>query len=278
MFRLPFFKKAPSETPGPERSPYKILNRAFRQVGIGNYETAVVSGESYFMQSILPGLLQNTGQIIFDVGANVGNYSATLMNLFPEAKIFAFEPAAQNFSRLSTAVDARMVTCLKMALGSEVGQLDLFDYESDSGSEHASFYSDVLKRIHKSVSVKSDRVSVETIQSFCESRKIGRVDFLKLDVEGHELAVLKGAGSWISDGKLPVIQFEFNEMNVISRSFLKDFYDILPDHTFFRLMSQGLLPLGDYSPYNEIFHFQNLLAVDFRTIPYEKVSPFLAGV
>lgn len=84
---------------------------------------------------------------------------------------------------------------------------------------------------------------------------------MKVDTEGNEYHVLEGATQLLHNNKVDVIQFEFNEMNVISRVFLKDFYDLLPKHTMYRLDTQRLIPLGDYSPLNEVFRIQNIIAI-----------------
>lgn len=85
---------------------------------------------------------------------------------------------------------------------------------------------------------------------------------LKIDTEGHELNVLKGARLTIAKGMVDVIQIEFNEMNVISRTFFKDIIDILPGYDFYRLLPDGLLPLGAYKILDfEIFAFQNIVAL-----------------
>ena len=62
--------------------------------------------------------------------------------------------------------------------------------------------------------------------------------------------------------KIKCIQFEFNEMNVCARVFLKDYYELLPQYQFYRLVEKGLKSLGNYSPKNEIFRYQNILAVN----------------
>ena len=65
------------------------------------------------------------------------------------------------------------------------------------------------------------------------------------------------------------MQFEFNEMNVISRVFLKDFYDLLGDEwDFFRLDTRKLIYLGRrYDSANEIFKFQNIVAIRKSFLP-----------
>jgi hypothetical protein len=66
----------------------------------------------------------------------------------------------------------------------------------------------------------------------------------------------------IKSGAIDVIQFEFNEMNVISRTFFKDFFDFLPEYDFFRLTHQGALFIRRYTPcFCEIFAYQNIVCV-----------------
>jgi hypothetical protein len=65
----------------------------------------------------------------------------------------------------------------------------------------------------------------------------------------------------ISLDRIDFIQFEFNEMNIISRVFLKDFYQILSNYNLYRLDSNRLIPLFNYDSTNEIFKFQNFLAI-----------------
>ena len=91
---------------------------------------------------------------------------------------------------------------------------------------------------------------------------IQRIDLLKIDAEGNELDIIKGARRMIEQQRVACIQFEFGECDVYSRVFLKDFYDTLPSYSFFRICSRGLIPLGQHKPQHEIFQYQNIVAVD----------------
>lgn len=122
-------------------------------------------------------------------------------------------------------------------------------------------YKEVIEGIHKSRAVKHD-IKVIRLDNFLEEHSIDSIDLLKIDTEGNELNALKGLGNWISQGKIKAIHFEFNEMNVISRSFFKDFWDILPNYYFFRMVRDGLVPIEQYNPVDcEIYAFQNIVAL-----------------
>jgi hypothetical protein len=87
------------------------------------------------------------------------------------------------------------------------------------------------------------------------------IDFLKIDTEGHELAVLKGAKNLIAQQKIQLIQFEFNEMNVVSRTYMRDFVELLSNYQLHRVVPDGYFPLNNCVQDIEIFGFQNILAI-----------------
>jgi hypothetical protein len=104
-------------------------------------------------------------------------------------------------------------------------------------------------------------IKLETLDSFCKNNGIEKINFLKIDTEGNELKVIKGGLEMILN-KVDVIQMEFNEMNIVSRVFLKDFYELLSGKfNFYRLTKNAIIALGDYSSINEIFRYQDLLLV-----------------
>jgi hypothetical protein len=74
------------------------------------------------------------------------------------------------------------------------------------------------------------------------------------------LNVLKGAQKLIESKSINIIAFEFNMMNIVKRVFLKDFINILPGYSFYRLLQDGLIPLS-YNNLQEIFAYQNIIAI-----------------
>jgi hypothetical protein len=110
--------------------------------------------------------------------------------------------------------------------------------------------------------VASETITVTTIDQLVQERGIERVEPLKIDTEGSELDVLRGARQLIQAGRVDWVQFEFNTMNSAARVYFEDFQAALPGHRFYRLLAASVVPVGD-SPWSlpNLFMFQNLLAV-----------------
>ncbi|MDW8325828.1 MAG: FkbM family methyltransferase [Anaerolineales bacterium] len=236
-----------------------VTSLGLHGLGILNYENEHVSGEAYFLRWLVR---RYSAPVVLDIGANVGNYASRIKTLSPQAVIYAFEPHPRTFAVLAAEAERHGFTALNVGCGDAAGQAQLFDYAaSDAGSSHASLYRDVIERIHRSASVAWP-VTITTIDRFLQEVGLTHVDLIKIDTEGHELAVLQGARQAIAAGQIDIVQFEFNEMNISSRVFFRDLCDVLPGYVFYRLLPSGFLPLRDYRPiFWEIFAFQNIVAV-----------------
>ncbi|WP_293303692.1 FkbM family methyltransferase [Pedobacter sp. UBA5917] len=229
-------------------------------LGLRNYENDTVSGEKAFIR-FLKALKKFDSGAILDIGANVGNYSVMLRKNGINLPIYAFEPHPVAFRKLSEAAIAHNFIAVPEGAGEESSMAAIYDYQGDGGSEHASMYKGVIEHLHKG---KAEEVAIAltTIDEFVARYDIRKIALLKIDTEGHELSVLKGAKQTIASGIAEVIQVEFNEMNIISRTFFKDIVDILPGYDFYRMLPDGLKALGPYNSTNyEIFSFQNIVAL-----------------
>ena len=246
----------------------------FKSSGILKYRKHE-SGEKWFIYHVLPLILSDINEPVFlDIGANIGEYSIALTSAFPTCRCYAFEPNPITFEQLSLNTNAKLnILPLNYGAGSERDRIKLFVYKTDSSTSHASLYRDVFKECHMQDESGIEEVSciIEKVDDLIESCIIpeAAIHFIKIDTEGHELQGLKGALSAIRTRGVRAIQFEFNEMNVISRVFLKDFYDLLGDEwNFFRLNTQELISLGGrYDSANEIFKFQNIIAIRKAFLP-----------
>jgi FkbM family methyltransferase len=223
-------------------------------VGEGNHPVA--SGERAAAEAIRTFIGEHACQpVLFDVGANVGDYTAMLLDVFGQgARIWSFEPAHSTFALLeqrhggSERVHLRH---LGLSDRSGTGVLRAPGEGSKLGSlhdTHGRLASQGLPLVLEEV------VKLESLDSFCPSERIDLIDFLKLDVEGHELHVLRGGKRMLAEGRITAIQFEFGAANLDSRSFMRDFFDLLtPRYTIHRVLQHGLFPVPRYRETLEVF-------------------------
>ena len=225
------------------------------------------SGELWFLRECLRSILADIDEpVLLDVGANSGNYSLELVEAIPGSRCYALEPNPLVYDELVLRVSENSrVVPINYGASGRPSQSTLYVHGGHPETEHGSLYREVFTDMHKDdkpvkVSCKFDRID-RLLLTRCIPEDV--IHFIKVDTEGHELEALKGAVRTIQNPNLRVIQFEFNEMNVVSRVFLKDFYDLLGDEwSFYRLDSNCLHPLGIYDSANEIFKYQNIIAIN----------------
>lgn len=233
----------------------------YRQKGVSNYGSNEVTGEKFVIENVLRRYIKAEAPVFFDVGASVGNYSLALKEQFPNSVIYAFEPNPNAFEKIPQNIQNKGIKFYNLGMGSTPGESLIYDYKNQSGTEHASVYKKVFTEIHKAVEVEEIKFINDTLDTFCRKNGIAKIDFLKIDTEGSELDVLRGAKMMLEKNNLDIIQFEFNEMNIVSRVFLKDYYEILNNYNIYRIASGRLIPLPKYKTENEIFKYQNFLAI-----------------
>lgn len=231
---------------------------ALRGMGILNHKSDTVSGEAYFLRWFLA---DKEMPIIIDVGANIGEYAKKVLHTSSKAKVFAFEPHPTTFLRLCEVSARHGFQAFNVGCGDVQTVVSLYDYADSDGSTHASIIKGVIEQVHHSRAV-SHRVDIVRLDDFATRLGLTNIDLLKVDTEGNELAVLKGFEMFIKQGRVKAIQFEFNEMNVVSHVFFRDFYDFLQGYRFYRMVRDGLVPINGDSPLLcEIYAYQNVIAM-----------------
>lgn len=236
-----------------------IFNTIIHGLGILNYESMRNSGEDNFLKLYFKAI--GPAPVIFDIGACSGAYSKFCKELKPQANIYAFEPHPTSFGYLKDTIKNTDITAYNYGLGDKNEQTVIYDTEKYDGSQHASIYKEVLDDLHKYSDTKATKIELKALDEFIINNKISDIDLIKIDTEGNELAVLKGAEKTILANKIKCIQFEFNEMNTISKVFLRDFIKLLNNYDFYRLFSDGVIKIN-YNPLHfEIFAFQNIIAI-----------------
>lgn len=228
--------------------------------GAYNEESSCAAGQAFFFKKYAGGFRAP----VLDVGANRGDYALELSKYVrPEVPVFCLEPHPATFLKLKENLsgDPRY-RAFNLAAGERNGSVFIYDGKGAGGSTLASLYEGVITSLH-GLEPEKHETEMLRLDDFCAREGIDSVSLLKLDVEGGELGVLKGFSGYLSAGKVEFINFEFHAMNVVSRSFFRDFWVLLsPRYRFYRLIPGGMIEIGAYEPfYCELFGYQNLLAV-----------------
>ena len=191
---------------------------------------------------------------ILDVGANVGVYSALALATVPSARILAFEPGHEAQKHYRAAISDR-AQLLGYGLGDVDGDLELFTSPLDLG------LASTIHRHHDRVTWQpSGSVSIRRLDSVATELGLDRIDLLKIDVEGGELAVLRGARGLLEGGRIGRVQFEFGGTAIDGRIYLRDLVAELPGFELYRILRDGLIRVT-YSELWEVFTTTNYLAV-----------------
>jgi len=167
--------------------------------------------------------------VALDVGANFGVTSLSLLSRYPSAIIYAFEPTDYAFEKLNINLD------LNPEARSRIKPFQLFVSDHESPSKEFQVYSSwrvdkLVGEIHPihCGNLKSASCKTVTIDGFVHKNNIDRLDFIKIDTDGNELSVLRGAKEVLCAFR-PVIVFEITTylLDENQQSFSEDFLDLL---------------------------------------------------
>jgi FkbM family methyltransferase len=233
-----------------------------QHLGIGTGADVAQSGE----RAVLELLRREAGEelCVFDVGANEGQFLRLLLDTLAGArcKVHCFEPSRAAFERLEQGARDPAVVLNPFGLGKAAGEAEL--YADKPGSGLASLSRRRLDHFGIDFSHR-ERVRLETLDGYCERLAIGRIDLLKLDVEGHELDVLQGGERLFAERRVRRVAFEFGGCNIDSRSFVQDFFYFFAARgmrAFYRVLpAGGLEPIPAYSESLEQFRTSNFLVL-----------------
>ncbi|SFM20542.1 FkbM family methyltransferase [Halopseudomonas yangmingensis] len=217
---------------------------------MGYYSTDIVN---LLKKSLWPGM------VIIDIGANIGEITmVAARRVGPEGKVIAFEPVSVIAERLSEHVITNNLTQVivkKEALGTETGRMPIYpscgQYVADENQGLASLYGE------KSQQQPIEYVEVNTLDKVAELHDFSRIDLIKIDVEGGELACLQGAMNVLQKFR-PMLIVEIQEFSAHQAGWeVNELFDYLRGfgYEFFSIGKKGRLsPLN----LNALADFQNV--------------------
>lgn len=188
---------------------YKLLPRGVQRNIRKRYYlkrfAAVTNRDEKEMQAI--GQFVKAGAVVADIGANFGAYTKILSEYAgAEGKVFSFEPIPDTFAALENNIVKNQYTqtsAFNLGLSDEAGMVNMVIPDYAHGGQN--FYEARIDRnSQKGVSIKT-----VTVDEFLLPQ-VSRMDFMKIDVEGHEPEVLKGSIQLLKKYS-PVLLIEIND-------------------------------------------------------------------
>ncbi|VBB43580.1 Methyltransferase FkbM family [uncultured Desulfatiglans sp.] len=171
-----------------------------------------------FASDIAYALPMYRANVVFDVGANIGQSAKIFLEKFPTSHIFCFEPVTDTYHLLQHAMqNNKRVNCFQLAFASskQTRQMIL------QGSPTMFFMLGQSSELpNKDAQMES--VNVDTLDDFCRMNSFDHISYLKIDTEGGDLDVLKGAAMMLTEQKIDIVQVEagMNPNNTRHVSFL----------------------------------------------------------
>lgn len=184
------------------------INRVLQRFGFEIRRTGTTEIDVFALQRKLMG---NKAPCVFDIGAHVGGVTSTYRDHFPNASIYCFEPFPDAFQRLQINTQSDTgIQCFEVAISDSQGTA-VFNANQSSATNSllstdergASFWGAGLLQTDKQLEVKTT-----TVDAFCAEHNIEQIDILKLDVQGAEFAVLKGAEGLLANQQVSLIYTE----------------------------------------------------------------------
>ncbi len=199
----------------------------------GEYEAGTISVLQKYLRK---------GDIFLDVGAHIGDISCVASRLVGDkGLIYAAEPNPKNYKILNKNVrlnKLKNVYPFQVALGSVVSVAQLYPRDKkDSGMAS-------LVRDEKAIGCGT-RVAVTTIDTLIEEKHVGIPNFIKIDVEGYELDVLKGATKLLQSTNAPILCIEYVKEMPRKRGVTEDIYDFVREinkYSFYKLKRTSFMP------------------------------------
>lgn len=210
---------------------------------LGEYEPAITS----VFRSIV-----KSGDVCLDVGGNIGWYTTLFQKLVgSEGKVYSFEPIPSIFEKLSANVSRneppQNVVLNNIVLGDTNSTIELHIFD-DLPNGHSSI-STFGRENYSSV-----QCPMTTIDDYLKENSVGPVDVIKMDIEGAELMMLKGANSLFEQERPPIWEIEMALATTKGFGYLPndliEFIRSKADYDFYLIdeLSSGLRKIDGFEP------------------------------
>lgn len=230
------------------------------------------NGEKVFIESLLTSFKngeEKKKKVMFDIGANIGEYSEMIkdksISLRLNIELHLFEPTKSCFETVSLKFKDNGNICLNnFGASNENRNTDIFYDKEQSGL--ASLYQRNLNAYNLELN-QSENIELRRLDNYIEENNISHIDFIKIDIEGHELKAFEGFGKYLDGDFVDYIQFEYGGANLDSHTSLMELYTFLEKRGFkvAKIMPKGL-EIRKYSPFMDNFNYANYVAISKKVV------------
>lgn len=168
---------------------------------------------------------------VIDVGAHQGEFSSQIYKVIPHAKFYCFEPVRNNFIELKSNLNLPNFIFFNLAIGDNSEKTEIYSHKFSPSSS-------ILKmsQLHKetfpfSVDDRLEAIEIKTLDEVFQSLGLEDNIFLKVDVQGYEDRVLRGAKNLLQRVKVIIIETSFHELYE-KQALFSDIYDFLTKQGF----------------------------------------------
>lgn len=201
------------------------------------------NGESYVHSRLAELHQSDNNPVILDIGANQGEWTRALIGQYKltnrrAPRIHAFEPVIDSYlllaNNLQQYVESGIVVLVNAGASDERRQSEISITGYAAGTN-------ALQPDPTLPDLPKQRVNLWSIDTYCKENNIDHLSYAKIDVEGHDLYVLKGANHMMKRQAIDCLQFEYNHRWIWSRTFLRDAFIIAEAHGY---VIGKLTPIG----------------------------------
>jgi FkbM family methyltransferase len=231
----------------------------FDDVGFDNSDCQT-NGEFALLRCLI-----KPGDVVFDIGANTGRWSRRVLSDVGRVRLHSFEPVTNTFAVLKSNLGRSGALLHNIAISGNNGSETFYHYNKTSKLAHMSSFYRRNPAVEQQFNMEPVPISVQaqTLDSFCEKHSISRVDFVKIDTEGAELDVLRGAANLLREHRIKIIQFEYGGTYPDAGITLQQVCRLLSSHdcAIFRILPDSLVHITNWRDSLENNRYSNYLAV-----------------
>jgi len=234
----------------------------FDDVGFDNSDCQT-NGEFALLRCLI-----KPGDVVFDIGANTGWWSNCVLSDVGRVHLYSFEPVTDTFAVLKSNLGRSGAHLHNIAISANNGSKTFYYYNQTSKLARLSSFYRRNPAVEQQFNMEPVPISVQaqTLDSFCEKHSISRVDFVKIDTEGAELDVLRGAAGLLRAHRVKILQFEYGGTYPDAGITLQQVCRLLSSHGYviFRILPDGLVHMANWRDSLENNRYSNYLAVSSR--------------